>query len=56
MNNELLKNELVNFLENHKRNPENLNSEGYYDPNPFWLADDILTVISKFKNNEKNKM
>ena len=33
---------LAEFLAEHKRNPENFNEEGNYDPNPYWLAEEIV--------------
>ncbi len=39
---------LAEFLEQHKRNPENFNNEGNYDPNPYWLAEDIVNLFAIF--------
>lgn len=42
MNNE----KLAEFLSNHKYNCENFNEEGNYDPNPYWLADEIVEFLN----------
>ena len=45
---------LAEFLAEHKRNCENFNSEGNYDPNPYWLAEEIvkLFAVPDVSNNE----
>ena len=35
---------LAEFLTEHKNNPENFN-DGNYDPNPYWLAEDIVKLF-----------
>jgi len=37
---------LAEFLEQHKRNAENFNEEGNYDPNPYWLAEEIVKLCN----------
>jgi hypothetical protein len=36
---------LAEFLEQHKRNPENFNEEGNYNPNSYWLAEEIVKFL-----------
>ena len=40
-------NKLAEFLSEHKRNCENFNENGEYDPNPYWLAEEIVKLFSK---------
>jgi hypothetical protein len=47
MKEDKLKKKLVEFLEKHRRNPDNYDSEGYYEPNPYWLADELIEFFDK---------
>ncbi len=47
---------LVEFLINHKKDGANFNEEGNYDPNPYWLAEDIMKLFNNDIKKEEPKL
>jgi len=46
---------LAEFLLAHKVHPDNYNSDGHYDPNPYWLAEDIMKLFNDLNEKEIKK-
>lgn len=41
-----LEKEIIELLKNNKQNVDYFNEHGEYDPNPYWLADELVKLFS----------